>query len=205
MTALLSSCFALPYSTLLQAFKRSVIPDWWYIPVGVFILFAIYRLTKRDPEKEKDTMYKHHYFHFEDFQLSAQDFYQTLSDIIAERAFPAVRTEIRALSVGGFLKGKRDYLIIFRGDLVYYVCAAPFGKNFFISYWLRELPEGCNSVFMRRVFGAKTQSRSLYDIDTELMFQAGVTTAISKAVNQVTEARGMRKFHEHELIPKISQ
>jgi hypothetical protein len=171
---------------------------------GGFLLFAF--IVSRFPKsmsRKKQQADAHHYFHFEDFQLSAQEFYKIVEKILDDRAFPDVDTEIKQLNMGGFFSPQRDYLVIRGGDLEFYICAAPFGKNFFISYFLKTKEMGSVEAFFTRLFGSST-SKSFYEIDSQAMFQAGAKSAIMKAIQQVTESRGVRKLQDHELIPMIA-
>lgn len=187
-----------------QAFEGEIVTYWKYAAGAVILLFIIIRWTRSEPEKELDAVHKHKYFHFTDFQLSAEDFYTTLQKIIEERAFPHVTSKIVTLSTGGFLSNKRIYLEVNGSVMTFFVCAAPFGKNFFISYWLRDIPDGCTTTFFRRVLGMPDPPKTFYDIDSQAMFVEGITTAISVAIQTVTEDRGLRKLQDAELIPKIA-
>jgi hypothetical protein len=174
---------------------------FWYILGGLVTLFVLYRLTRKEPEKEKDAIHAHQYHHFEDFQLSSAEFYNTVKEIITERSFPDVKVSVVSLNAGGMLGHYRDYLEVTRGGMVFYICAAPFGKNFFISYWLKDMPMGCLEVVLFRVLGSNDE-KSFYEIDTEAMFVEGIRTAVMKAITAVTEARGLRSLTPAELTPK---
>lgn len=173
----------------------------WIVILVIIVGFVVIRWTRATPEDARSSIYQRKHFHFEDFQLSSQDFYEVLKGIIEERAFPNVSASVVSLSEGGWLQGKRKYLEVKYADFLFYVCAAPFGKNFFISYWLREVPPGCEEVFTVRVFGTRTK-KSFYQLDTEAMFFEGISAAIMKAIAEVTEARGLRVLRPDELIPK---
>ncbi len=75
---------------------------------------------------------------FPDFALSANDFYAALQKELQSQQMP--KTEISRVThkEGGVFSSSREYLRIKHNDLVFDVCAAPFGTNFFISWWLYE-------------------------------------------------------------------
>jgi hypothetical protein len=198
----LSSCAGIVLlSSCENSYGGSTTSYFWYILAGIAALFVIYRWTKHEPEKELDAIHAHQYHHFEDFQLSSAEFYTALKEIITERSFPHVKANVVKVSTGGLLSHNREYLEVTASSLAFYVCAAPFGKNFFISYWLRELPPGCVDVFNFRVFGY-TERKTFYQVDTEAMFVEGIKAAIQKAIAKVTEAKGLRTLTPFELTPK---
>ncbi|HEY5328107.1 MAG TPA: hypothetical protein VIJ27_13980 [Mucilaginibacter sp.] len=84
------------------------------------------------------TIHAHQSQHFEDLQMSAREFYALLRGIIEDYQYPDVKCEPVTLSEGGLFSSKREYLRISKSRYHYYVCASPFGKSFFISWWLEE-------------------------------------------------------------------
>lgn len=176
----------------------------WYALFGFALIIILYRWTKKEPEKELDAIHQHHYHHFSDLQLSSADFYDTLTAIITEREFPNVKCSRVTMSTGGYFDPRRTYLEVKGDEQVFYVCAAPFGKNFFISYWLRDVPEGCGEVFLRKVFGLEPGKKTFYQIDSAAMFMESIKSAVLQAIEAATTERGLRKLSPDELIPKRS-
>lgn len=174
----------------------------WGLFAIVVALFVIRRLTKPNPATQLDTIHSHQSHHFEDFQMSSSDFYQTLAEIIKERGFPKVKTTVVPLDSGGLLDAKRNYLKVYNDNFIFYVCAAPFGKNFFVSYWLRETEEEFADYFLRKVFGV-VPKRTFFETDAEAMFVASIKKAVMQAITHTTEQRGLRKLTPEELTPTI--
>lgn len=170
--------------------------------LGFFLfLFILLRLTKQEPEKELSSVHIHRYYHFEDFQLSSKEFYATMHEIITERTFPSVSAKVVALSTGSMLDQRREYLEVKHKDMVFYICAAPFGKNFFISYWLKDISDGCLIVFWRRVFGY-VERKTFYQIDQEAMFYESIHNALMKGITKVATTKGLRTLTPEELTSK---
>lgn len=71
-------------------------------------------------------------------QYPPQEFYSALEAAIQRREIPGSRFSRVDYLEGGMLSAKREYMRIERKDLVFDVCAAPFGNGFFISWWLGE-------------------------------------------------------------------
>jgi hypothetical protein len=57
---------------------------------------------------------------------------------IQRREIPGATTSKVLWSEAGALSADREYFRVTRGRLVFDVCAAPFGKGFFFSWWLAE-------------------------------------------------------------------
>lgn len=175
----------------------------FWIIVAVLALFLLRHLFKPNPIKEHDAIHSHHSHHFEDFQMSATEFYQDLKDIIFNKGFPNVQASVSAFSTGGILDPYRDYLEIKSDTHVFYVCAAPYGKNCFISYWLKDTEEDIFDVVNRKVFGSGSARKSFFQIDSEAMFVESIKKAIMAAIDHTTEQKGLRKITPDERTPTI--
>lgn len=69
------------------------------------------------------------------------DFYASLEDALKAKEAP-VSTERIQLGEGGVLSAKRTYLRVSYERFVFDIGAAPFGRDFFFSWWLgRRLPD----------------------------------------------------------------
>jgi hypothetical protein len=75
---------------------------------------------------------------FDDFNTSAKDFYVSVEEEVRRREVPDTTTARIDYHEGGVFSAQREYLRIGRGTLVFDVCAAPFGKGYFISSWFAE-------------------------------------------------------------------
>jgi hypothetical protein len=144
------------------------------------------------------TIHAHNSQHFEDLKLSSREFYTLLKDMIEAYQYPGVVCSPVTLQENGIFSSKREYLSISKGRYHYYVCAAPFGKSFFISWWLKEDAHTSANVaeqfgwFGRKV-AARLESKSFYEIDTETMFTASISAIIKLAVEKVKTDKGYRK------------
>jgi hypothetical protein len=93
-----------------------------------------------------------HWHHFiEDFNTSTLDFYRYVEETLKAKEAP-VRPQHIDWSEGGLLSAKREYLRASYGRYSFDICAAPFGKDFFFSWWLtKRRPEsalmmGCGAM-----------------------------------------------------------
>jgi hypothetical protein len=129
--------------------------------------------------------------------MSANEFYVQLETMIKEYKYPDVECKRETLKEGGFLSSKREYLRISKDACNYYVCASPFGKSFFISWWLKEQEDSLtNMVDKVPLFGGflsgKNRPKTFYELDSELMFTQSIHSIIQAAVNKVLEKHGLR-------------
>jgi hypothetical protein len=142
-----------------------------------------------------DTIHTHGYQHFESLQLSAQEFYTTLQNIIKEYQYPDVQYGVEELKEGGMFSAKRKYFTINWQRHKYLVCASPFGKSFFISWWHQE---GANTgANIASKFGAlgkavanNMENKTLFEIDTTLMFVSCMNGIIQAAIDKVKADKG---------------
>ncbi|MFZ1977977.1 MAG: hypothetical protein WAV76_08470 [Bacteroidota bacterium] len=148
-----------------------------------------------------------HWFHLlEGLQESPQSFYATLEAAIKKRELPDVVISRIDYKEGGMFSAKREYCRVKRKKLIFDVCAAPFGRGFFISWWLGEIPSFLRALFLSiPVFGiafSKIFKPSTYfQQDTELMFQESVHAAVLETVDQMVQDKGLRALSESERKP----
>jgi hypothetical protein len=150
------------------------------------------------PMATEQTIHAHQSEHFEDLRLSAKEFYTLLKKMIEEYRYPDVSCTPVTLKEGGLLSSKREYLRISKGRYNYYVCASPFGKSFFISWWLQENANtGANFAArfgrLGKAMAARLESKTYYELDTQLMFTSAINTLIKRAVEKVKADKGFRK------------
>lgn len=83
-----------------------------------------------------------HWHHsVENFNTSTLDFYKAIEATLTDKQAP-VRPERVDYRESGILSTKREYLRVSYGRYAFDIGAAPFGKDFFFSWWLvRRLPD----------------------------------------------------------------
>lgn len=94
-----------------------------------------------------------HWHHsVENFSASALEFYQSLEEALRAKEAPGVKTQRVDWAESGLLSAKREYLRVSYSRYSFDICAAPFGKDFFFSWWLtKRRPEsalmiGCGAM-----------------------------------------------------------
>jgi len=144
------------------------------------------------------TVHSHQSQHFEDLQISSIEFYTLLKKMIEDYQYPDVTCTPITLSESGIFSSRREYLRISKQRYHFYVCAAPFGKSFFISWWLKEDAHTAANVarkvgWLGRAVASRMESKTFYEIDTETMFTSSINAIIKLAVEKVKVDKGYRK------------
>lgn len=148
----------------------------------------------------------HWYQLVDGLQASPRDFYGTLERAVRERSVPDASFARIEYPEGGPFSPRREYLRVQRREHTFDICGAPFGRGFFFSWWLGELPSGCVTVIGGvPVLGAFVERfvrpSTYYRTDTALMFQEAIHGAVLEVVDGMTQAKGIRPLTELERKP----
>jgi hypothetical protein len=72
----------------------------------------------------------------EGLSTSTLDYYAAVEKALRDKEVPELQIERITASESGILSAKREYLRARYGRLSFDICGAPFGKDFFFSWWL---------------------------------------------------------------------
>lgn len=139
---------------------------------------------------------------------SSKEFYDSIEQGLGVHKLTDIKIERVNFSEGGIFSSKREYLQIRRSDLVFHVCAAPFGNGFFVSSWLGEIQKGFWA-FVARIpilgFFVRSVLKPLtyYKADTESMFRSLTHAAVLQALDAVVSNQGLRALSETERKPEM--
>ena len=89
---------------------------------------------------KKADVLSHWYALIPGFAISTSEFYETIEKELKERQVPGLDISRVEFAEGGLLSAKRDYLRMTREQLVFDICAAPFGTACFFSCRFAEIP-----------------------------------------------------------------
>jgi hypothetical protein len=92
------------------------------------------------------------------------------------------------MQTAGWFMERRQYLKISRGEFHYYICAAPFGRSFFINWWYREEEDWLKKQLLKfALYRVLFTDRVLtfFQQDTLLMFTQAIDGIVSEAVEKV--------------------
>ena len=135
--------------------------------------------------------------YFEDFRYSSKEFYRSVESRLVDQGIPDIQFSSVKLSKGNVLSGKREYLRITRNEYRFDVCAAPFGKGFFISWWFGERDSWFWEMLSRIpyigfLFLKSRMSKTYYQLDTEAMFRESVKESINSTIKIISSENGFR-------------
>lgn len=175
-------------------------PAWiLLLIIAIIVIWVLRKASKRN------VIVKHWYHLFEDLQTSSKDFYVSLETILKDMKVPDLTLKRVTHSERGVLSDRREYLLISRGKHSYTVCAAPFGRAYFFSWWQGEAEDGSPLLSLIPFIGTSLErlaSRKTYhQLDTEIMFQDVVHNIVLQLVNGITEPKGIRGLTDLERTP----
>lgn len=145
---------------------------------------------------------------FQGMQESSQKIYTAIEEEIRRQNLPGAIMSRITYHEKGLLSAKREYLRVRRQRRIFDICAAPFGNNFFISWWLGETPSYLESMllaipFIGHFLAERVRVETYYTVDSTLMFHDSVHTAVLNVLDKVTKAKGIRAMTELERKPII--
>lgn len=152
----------------------------------------------------------HWFYMFEGFQESPKAFYAAVEDAVKAKNIPGTQVSRVVWKEGGVFSANREYLRIRRQEYFFDVCGAPYGNDFFVSWWLGTPPLGCLAALAHltmfgpliRVF---VRPMTYYRIDTATMFQTSTHHAILEVIDGMTAVHGLRALSESERTPIMKE
>ncbi len=150
----------------------------------------------------------HWQHYFQGLNMSADAFYSQVEKTLQAQQMPDTKISRAKHKEGGMFSASREYLRIQHADLVFDICAAPFGKNFFVSWWLYETEGTLNSLFKSTKVGDylrdRAARRTFFEIDGENMFRECVHQALMKTLDAIMEEKGFKLTETERQIKDIA-
>ena len=139
----------------------------------VIIIAAVIFFALRNKAKTPIAVASHWSHFFEEFQFTPSDFYSQVESKCKEYEIPNAKYSKVTYAQSGIFSARREYLRVARNEFVFDICAAPFGKGFFVSSWLGETDLGILSKIpiLNQLMGKDPAHKSYYQADTEAMFR----------------------------------
>jgi len=146
------------------------------------------------------------YVPFPDMSFSVLEFYEYIERSLQKKGIFVDISRVTYKQRGVF-SSRREYLRIERGEYIFLICAAPFGTDFFVSWWGGEripfykdlLPRipGIGPILNWLI----TPKKTFYTLDTENMFEGTVRKCVQAAIDEITTNRGIRGLSDIERMP----
>ena len=89
--------------------------------------------------KRVDHILSHWHTLIDNFNTSGQSFYNGVEAAIQARQVPDLSFSRHYFMEGGLASAKREYLRIERKFVAFDICASPYGRGYFFSWWLTRL------------------------------------------------------------------
>lgn len=143
------------------------------------------------------------------FNFSTKEFYERLKKELHSQGIKKVDSYYVLLKMGGIFSARRLYLRVEWKGFRYDICAAPFGKGFFISWWLLYK----NSVmkiliakipFVGTWLAKKWFPITYYKIDSASMFMTYCQSSVLKVIEDITKESGTRALTEEQKNPLLN-
>lgn len=171
----------------------------------VSLSILIYFIFKYTPKQ----YHSHWATYAKNFNHSTEDFYQRLEVELQSQTICGLRIKKVGLRTGSIFSHSRYYLEVIWKDYAFYICAAPFSENYFISYWLMTRTTDAQLFISHIPFVGGWLLRNLYPItfyklDTASMFQSYVHSATLKVYDEITANKGIRALSEEERKPTLN-
>jgi len=176
-----------------------------YLSFLLFVGLAIYYIIKTNLENYHSNWNTL----LDDFKYSTKDFYALVEEEIKANGITGVTFEQVYLNESTIISAMRLYLRVHWKEYQYDICAAPFGKGFFISWWLIYDNSPWQIIINKIPYIGtwlvdKLYPITYYKIDTASMFMTYAQSAVLKVVEDITKDAGTRELTELEKRPILS-
>lgn len=178
--------------------------DSYFLYIVLIIIVLVFILSKKieNYHSRWNTL-------IDDFNFSTQEFYQLLKEELLNNKIHGINIGQVSLNVGGPLSSQRIYLRVTWKEYQYDVCAAPFGKGFFVSWWLMYNDSIAEILISKIPFIGTRLLRKLYPItyyriDSASMFMTYAQSSVLKVIDDITNGKGVRALTEAERKPVLN-
>lgn len=172
-----------------------------FYPALLLLFLIFYTLVKGERLKNQVNAHWHHIFNEPPF--SAQEFFLQVETLIKEKKIPRVTLSRITYSQGSFWSPRREYLRVGFDIFVFDICAAPYGKRYFVSWWLGETGRPIRDFLANLPVVGKLftkRSKTFFEMDTEILFKETVKECVNTSIKHFTEVKGIRQLSEPELL-----
>ena len=152
----------------------------------------------------------HWYTPVPSFNMSTQEFYKKVEAELKTQQVPGLTISRPEFSEAGLFSAKRQYLRLKRDDVLFDICAAPFGVNYFFSCRFAATPPTGLKAMINMLLNLILEKLNLrltdtyHQEDTRLMYMTVVESIVKKLVEQETAAQGVKLLSQYEYAPILS-
>lgn len=174
---------------------NSFLPDWamslLQIILIIFIVLLIFRIARGWLPRYAYGSWTHV---IDNISNSSQDFYKRFENKLHDAEIKGIVYDWKDFYEGPhFISGKRRYRKIEWKDKLFYICVAPFGSGFFISWWhFEKTPLWERFLYMfpggRYIVNA-INPMTFYRIDTARAFQRYMQDAVMDSIQEIAKEK----------------
>lgn len=170
-----------------------------YTIIFIFIIASIFGKLLKNFHSHWNTL-------IDNFQFSSKEFYKLIEEELKSKNIKGIDFNEVQLYEGAQFSGTRKYLKISWKEFDFYVCGAPFGKGFFVSYWLIYR----NSAFQILLSKIPVVGHRLvkllypdtfYRHDTASMFITYGDAVVKSVLDNIMKEKGIRLISDEERKP----
>jgi len=149
------------------------------------------------PKRTFEIVHSRWHHTFEEMLLSPKEFYAEVTDEINKKQVPGIELDLVTHTQSTMFSPNRLYLQIKRGDHLILICAAPFGTEYFVSWWFGEAQNSLNDFirgipYIGKYLGEKMDKRTFYQLDTNDMFKDMIKHCVMAVVDKMANEKGIR-------------
>lgn len=157
-----------------------------------------------------ETLHSHWHQSISGLTVDAKEFYERVAQAVAAKNIPGVQISGTYFAEGAIGSAQRLYLRVKRNEYYFDICGAPFADGSFVSWWMVE-DAGCarGCLLAIPVLGwlllVLIFRETYYKVDSRLMFQDAVHSAVLEVVDAYTSAKGLKALSESERRPRMEK
>ncbi|MDO5969319.1 hypothetical protein Q4Q35_05825 [Flavivirga aquimarina] len=145
----------------------------------------------------------------DDFEYSTEEFYLKFKKDLLSHGISGITASDVSLHEGSIFSQRRRYIRVEWKEYQYDICAAPFGRGFFISWWLLYKNSIVKILISKIPFVGSWLAQKLYPvtyyrIDTASMFMTYAQSSVLKVIDDITKNKGVRALSENERKPILN-
>ena len=134
--------------------------------------------------------------HFPFWNMSSDGFYRQVDEVIKSHGIPEITVKRVKHKEKGIFSASREYLQVQHRDLVFDICASPYGRDFFVSWWLYESEDGLR-IFLKHTkvgdfLDARAAKRTFLEADKEALFKSCIHSCILETIAMLTQEQSHR-------------
>ncbi len=166
----------------------------WLVVIAIIWTFITFLFS---PRRKFGNIHSRWHVSF-DFKISIKDFYSEVEQAIKALGIPDIHIhQVQYAATSHVYYSVRVYLQVRKEDQMFLVCAAPFGKGSFVSWWMGKPVNFLEDLVTRipKVGPAIAEymyRKSFYEMDTDSMFKDSIRKCVNEVVDKMTNEHGTR-------------